>query len=102
MPILAMAGTTAESGRRAGHTCAPSLLAVEQRGGRLAPADTYAAACGGEFRDRLCGLGPALTGGLRGGDGGKLADPAHPLGGFLGVITEFLCHPASAALGTKP
>src|SRR5260370_787134 len=34
--------------------------------------------------------------------GGELADPAHPLGGRLGVVAELLCHPARAAAGAEP
>jgi hypothetical protein len=29
--------------------------------------------------------------------GGELADPAHPPGGRVGVVAEFLCHLAGAA-----
>jgi hypothetical protein len=29
--------------------------------------------------------------------GGELADPAHALGGCVGVVAELLCHPAYAA-----
>jgi len=43
-----------------------------------------------------------LAGGPRGRGDGKPADPAHPLGGFAGVIAELLRHPAGAALRTKP
>src|SRR6516164_8948048 len=59
------------------------------------------AGCGGS-RDRLCGLGPMLAGEPRGGGDGKVADPAHPFGGFLGVIAELLRHPVGAALSAKP
>ncbi len=33
---------------------------------------------------------------------GELADPAHPLGGRLGVVAGLLGHPAGAAAGTEP
>ena len=36
--------------------------------------------------------GRRLVGGLRGHGGGQLADPAHPLGGLMRVITELLHH----------
>jgi hypothetical protein len=39
------------------------------------------------------GPGSQVAGGSR--PGGELADPAHPLGGRLGVVAELLCHPAA-------
>ena len=58
---------------------------------------------GADRRDRPGGPGPsARARRSRGSPCGELADPAHPLGGRLGVVAELLCHPAGAAAGTEP
>ena len=41
--------------------------------------------------------GPAVRAVYRVDGGGELADPAHALGGRIGVVAELLCHPAHAA-----
>ena len=71
-------------------TRAGTPLAESWPGGRRAPGIGQAAS----------GPGSRVAGGSR--PGGELADPAHPLGGRLGVVAELLCHPADAAAGTEP
>src|SRR5579862_2148474 len=50
------------------------------------------------------GTGQAAPGSPSAGGrpGGELADPAHPLGGRLGVAAELLCRPTRAAAGAEP
>jgi hypothetical protein len=56
-------------------------------------------------RDPAVSREPGIAGATAGGGGQlleKLANPPHPVAGFLGVFSELLCHAAGATSGAEP
>ena len=107
---FAAAATAAAPWLRAASACSRPSREEIRTAARIAPAQACSRAHCSSLSawraaspgDRPGGLGPGLAGRRGSRPGGELADPAHPLGGRLGVVAELLGHPADAAAGTEP
>ena len=102
---FAAAATAAAPWLRAASACSRPSREEIRTAARIAPAQACSRAhCSSlsAWRAASPGIGQAASGPgsqVAGGSrpGGELADPAHPLGGRLGVVTGLLGHPADAA-----